>query len=60
MDLFSNVSSPCERCVGTGFRDEVLEVGIDGKTIFDALQVPFDETEHLPMSANVRRQVCTR
>ncbi len=43
MDFFSDIISPCERCGGTGFRDEVLEILIDGKTIYDALQIPFDK-----------------
>jgi len=43
MDFFSDVISPCERCGGTGFRDEVLEIMVDGKNIYDALQIPFDE-----------------
>jgi len=41
MDYFSDVSTPCERCGGTGFRDDVLEVRVQGQTIFDALQIPF-------------------
>lgn len=43
MDFFSDVYSPCERCGGTGFRDEILDVKTDGRTISDALQIPFDE-----------------
>ncbi|MFA6126797.1 MAG: AAA family ATPase [Bacteroidales bacterium] len=43
MDFFTDAISPCERCSGTGFRDEVLEIRIDGKTIFEMLQVPFHE-----------------
>lgn len=43
MDFFSDIISPCERCGGTGFRDEVLEVLKEGKTIYQALQLPFDE-----------------
>lgn len=44
MDFFNDVNSPCERCGGTGFRDEVMNIKIAGKTIFDALQIPFNET----------------
>ncbi|MEI6577432.1 MAG: AAA family ATPase [Bacteroidota bacterium] len=43
MDFFNDVVSPCERCGGTAFRDEVLEIFIEGKTIFHALQITFDE-----------------
>jgi len=43
MDFFNDVTSPCERCGGSGFNDEVLEIMIDGKTIFEALQIPFNE-----------------
>ena len=43
MDFFNNVSSPCERCGGTGFRDEVLETRIDGQTVFDVLQISLGE-----------------
>ncbi|HNW70902.1 MAG TPA: ATP-binding cassette domain-containing protein [Bacteroidales bacterium] len=43
MDFFNDVTSPCERCGGSGFNDKVLEIIIDGKTIFDALQIPFNE-----------------
>lgn len=41
MDFFSDVISPCERCGGTGFRDKVLEIKINGKNIFEALQISF-------------------
>ncbi|MBE0668114.1 MAG: AAA family ATPase, partial [Bacteroidales bacterium] len=30
-------------CSGTGFSDEVLGIIEDGKTVFDVLQIPFDE-----------------
>jgi len=43
MDFFSDVISLCERCGGTGFSDEVLEIFEDGKTVFDVLQIPFDD-----------------
>jgi excinuclease ABC subunit A len=43
MDFFSDVSSPCEICSGTGFKDEVLEIRIDNKNVFDILQIPFSE-----------------
>ncbi len=34
MDFFNDIETPCERCGGTGFRDEVLEVCIEGKSIY--------------------------
>jgi len=43
MDFFSDIVIPCERCGGTGFRDEILEVCIGGKNIYDTLQLTFDE-----------------
>ena len=43
MDFFSDVISPCERCGGTGFTYEALEITIEGKTVFDVLQIPFNE-----------------
>ncbi len=43
MDFFNDVISPCERCGGKGFSDEVLEIMTDGKTIYDTLQITFDE-----------------
>lgn len=43
MDFFNDIVSPCERCGGTGYSDDVLEVMIDGKTIYDILQITFDE-----------------
>ncbi|MBK7213684.1 MAG: ATP-binding cassette domain-containing protein [Bacteroidales bacterium] len=43
MDFFNDIISPCERCGGTGFRDEVLEVLVDGKNIYETLQLTFDE-----------------
>lgn len=43
MDFFNNVITPCERCGGSGFRDEVLAIAVDGKTIYDVLQIPFNE-----------------
>ena len=43
MDFYNDVVTPCERCSGTGFCDDVLEVIIEGKTISEALQITFDE-----------------
>ncbi|HOY33433.1 MAG TPA: AAA family ATPase, partial [Bacteroidales bacterium] len=43
MDFFNDVVSPCERCGGTGFKDEILGISIDGQTVFDVLQIPFNE-----------------
>ena len=43
MDFYSDVVTPCESCGGTGFRDEILEIVIDGTTIWEALQISFDE-----------------
>jgi excinuclease ABC subunit A len=43
MDFFNDVVSPCERCGGTGFQDKVLEITIDGKTVYDIQLIPFDE-----------------
>jgi excinuclease ABC subunit A len=53
MDLFQDVSSPCERCGGTGCRDEVTSILIGGQSVHDILQVPLDEISgffegHLP------------
>ena len=43
MDFFSDIISPCEKCGGSGFNDESLKVLIDDKTIWDTLQIPFNE-----------------
>jgi len=43
MDFFNDVVTPCERCGGSGFRDEMLEIVIDGHTISEALQITFDK-----------------
>jgi len=43
MDFFNDIISPCEQCGGAGYRDEVLEIMIAGKTIHDVLQITFDE-----------------
>jgi len=45
LDFFSDVSYPCERCNGTGFRDDILEITFEGKSIYDALQIPFSELQ---------------
>ena len=42
MDFFNDVLSPCERCGGSGFKDEVLEIKIEAKSIYDVLEIPFD------------------
>jgi excinuclease ABC subunit A len=42
MDFFSDVVSPCDRCGGTGFRDEVLDIRLEGLPVSDVLQIPFD------------------
>lgn len=44
MDFFNDIETPCERCGGTGFRDEILELRIGDKSIYDALQLSFDES----------------
>ena len=43
MDFFSDVITPCERCSGSGFSDEVLEIVIDDITIYYVLQITFSE-----------------
>ncbi len=43
MDFFSDVFSPCEKCGGTGFNDEVMEIRLSGKTVYEVLQVAMDE-----------------
>jgi len=43
MDFFSDIVTPCERCSGSGFSDDVLEITLDKKTIYDALQITFSE-----------------
>jgi excinuclease ABC subunit A len=43
MDFFTDVVSPCEHCDGTGFRNEILEIRIDGVNIYEALQTPCDQ-----------------
>ena len=43
MDFFNDVVTPCERCNGSGFRDEILEVIVNGKTIDEALQITFSK-----------------
>jgi excinuclease ABC subunit A len=43
MDFMNDVAAPCERCGGTGFRDEVLEIRIQGKNIYDVLQLPYSD-----------------
>jgi excinuclease ABC subunit A len=45
MDFFSDVSYPCEKCDGTGFRDEIMEIRVDGKTVYDVLQIPVSELQ---------------
>jgi len=45
MDFFNDVTYQCERCDGTGFRDEILEVTIDGKSVYDVLQIPFGQLQ---------------
>ena len=60
MDFYDDVISSCERCGGTGFRDEVLEITIDGKTVFDILQIPFHELFrflHLHLPDKIEKQV---
>ena len=41
MDFFSDIVTPCEHCGGSGFKDETLEIMIDGKNIWDVLQITF-------------------
>jgi excinuclease ABC subunit A len=55
LDFFADAVMPCERCGGTGFRDEVLEVTIDGTTIYDALQISFTDLSRF-VEAHQRNQ----
>jgi len=57
MDFFTDIVSPCERCGGRAFSDDVLEVLLGGKTISDILHIPFDELaglleENMPMKSD--------
>jgi excinuclease ABC subunit A len=57
MDFFTDIVTTCERCGGTAFRDEILELRVDGKTISDNLHIPFDElagflAEYMPAKSD--------
>ena len=45
MDFFTDAITPCEKCDGTGFSDEVLEIRMRGKTIWDTLQIPLEKID---------------
>ncbi len=47
MDYFSDVITPCERCGGSGYNDEVMQITIDGKDIFEIHQLPFTDLAEL-------------
>lgn len=58
MQFMSDVELPCEECHGTGYKEEVLDVKINGKTIFDVLQMTVNESidffESLPVSTTTK------
>lgn len=39
----ASVTTPCEDCEGSGFRDDVLELRLAGKNIAEVLAMPVDE-----------------
>ena len=43
MVFLADVSVPCEACAGSRYRPEVLEIGIRGRSIRDALDMTVDE-----------------
>ena len=43
MDFLADVESICEACGGTRYKPEVLEVGLDGKTVADVLDMTMSE-----------------
>lgn len=58
MQFMSDVELPCEECHGTGYKEEVLDVKINNKTIFDVLQMTVNESieffEALPVSTTTK------
>ena len=54
MQFMADVEICCEECRGTGYKDETLEVTVNGKNIYDILQMTVDESiaffEGLPTS----------
>jgi excinuclease ABC subunit A len=61
MDFFSDAVTTCDRCGGTGFRDEVLQVRAGGLNVYEALQLPFAQlgaflsANHGGPSGNIQR-----
>ena len=47
MDFLADVESICEACGGTRYKPEVLEVGLDGKTVADVLDMTMSEARTL-------------
>ena len=54
MQFMADVEICCEECRGTGYKDETLEVTVNGKNIYNILQMTVDESiaffEGLPTS----------
>jgi excinuclease ABC subunit A len=47
MDFLSDLTVPCETCKGKRYRAEVLDIRLNGKSIYDILEMSFTEaSEH--------------
>lgn len=43
MDYFTDVVTPCERCGGSGYKDEIMQITVEDKNIFEIHQLTFTE-----------------
>jgi excinuclease ABC subunit A len=57
MQFLADVHLTCEVCKGKRFKDEVLEVNIDGKNIDDILQMSVDDAFHFFTNINEGKNV---
>ena len=60
MQFMANISLVCESCRGTRFREEILDIQFEGKTISDVLEMTVDDAIAFFSGAINCKQICKR
>jgi excinuclease ABC subunit A len=60
MQFMANISLVCESCRGTRFREEILDIQFEGKTISDVLEMTVDDAIAFFSAATNCGQICKR
>ncbi len=60
MQFMADIVLECESCKGTRFKEEILDIAFNGKTITDVLNMTVDDAIEFFMTADARWVVCKR